>query len=88
MPLDDVAIDSRLLDAPIHVKKPSYVCLPADVDGSGVPDEGVAQCCYQTKGPAPIRPVPAEITDSFGTLQLGLSKPSLVCQPCSAQVPE
>jgi subtilisin-like proprotein convertase family protein len=83
--VQDLPVTTTLQPDTVDVKKPTLVCLPADKDGAGVSDPEIAQCCYKAKGTA-LKPAEnVQISDDFGTLQLGLSKPGLVCQPCSVQ---
>jgi subtilisin-like proprotein convertase family protein len=85
VPVEDVSLITLVQPDTADVKKPALVCLPANKDGSGVTELDIAQCCYQVKGGAlkPARNV--QVSDEFGTLQLSLSKPGLLCQPCSVQ---
>jgi hypothetical protein len=40
-------------------------------------------CCYKIKGAKFNPPKQVEIQDQFGTLQMGLKMPALLCQPCA-----
>ena len=87
VPVNALPLSSDLQMGTVDVKKPSFVCMPADKDGSGVSEPSVAQCCYQAKGTTLKPATGVQVTDDFGSLQLGLSKPSMMCQPCSVLLP-
>jgi cysteine-rich repeat protein len=64
-----------------EVKKPKYLCNPADKNGSGIADPNLHYCCYQVKCATGV--VAAyDIEDQFGELRLETKKPKFVCNPC------
>ncbi len=70
----------------IEVKKPSLLCAPVDKEGSGINDPETHLCCYKIKGTKLDPPAEVEIEDQFGTLELKVKKPELICLPCSKTV--
>jgi hypothetical protein len=70
-------------DGPFDVKKPSLFCNPADKNGEGILNPLDHLTCYQVKGPKLLkddRPK-VEVANQFGTLQLEVQKPFLLCVP-------
>ena len=68
-------------DGDFEVKKPSLLCVPVDVNGSGTANPDELLTCYKSKGPKldkNDRPR-VEITNQFGTAQLEILKPASVC---------
>jgi phospholipase C len=68
-------------DGDFEVKKPSLLCVPVDVNGSGTANPDELLTCYKSKGPKldkSDRPR-VEITNQFGTAQLEILKPANVC---------
>jgi hypothetical protein len=70
----------------IDVKKPSLLCTPVDKAGEGIIDLNAHLCCYTIKGTKLNPSVDVEIDDQFGTLELNVKKPKLICLPCSKTV--
>ena len=65
------------------VKKPAFVCIPAEVpSGAGLMNPTAYQCCYKLSAPKLDPGVDLSIVDGFGSLDLEIKKPSLVCRPC------
>jgi subtilisin-like proprotein convertase family protein len=83
--VQDVPMTTTLQADLVDVKKPNVVCLPADKQGAGVSDPAIAHCCYKAKGTALKPAAGVQVSDDFGTHQLGLTKAGLVCVPCSVQ---
>jgi hypothetical protein len=64
------------------VKKPAFLCQPADKNGSGIVDANLNYCCYQVKCDPTKIPTNYDITDQFGGLRLQTGKAFLICNPC------
>jgi cysteine-rich repeat protein len=65
-----------------EVKKPKFLCNPAQVNGGPIQIPSLHYCCYQTKCVPKKVAVAYDITDQFGTLRLETKKPKFVCTPC------
>jgi len=77
-------VDQFGADPDVDVLKPFMICNPADKNGSGISDPTAHLCCYKIKGRKVVPPLKqVETGDQFGTLQLEVLKPQLMCQPCS-----
>ena len=86
VPAEGMQLDDELATDSVSVKKPSLVCNPADT-GSGIADATAHKCCYKLKGTTlePLKQL--EIIGTVGgTLKLELSKPQLMCEPCSRMI--
>jgi hypothetical protein len=76
-------IDRYSYDFPI-VKKPELFCSPASIGGSPLTDTHAQQCCYRV-GKAFLSGISESVIDPLGApLELGLSRRSMVCEPCVA----
>jgi hypothetical protein len=65
------------------VKKPSLFCNPVDKNNEGIVNAADHLTCYTVKGPKlqkQDRPK-VEIANQFGTLELEVQKPFLLCVP-------
>lgn len=80
--VDALPLDDQFGPDTVQVKKPLFLCNPAD-SGAGINAPQSNICCYMIDGTNldPARSV--EIEDQFGTLQLKVKRPDLLCQPCS-----
>lgn len=85
--LDGFQLDDEFGADMVRVRKPALVCNAAAAGGSGVANPGAHLCCYQVRAANPQPPASAGISDSFGTLELGIKKPQMLCQPCSLAAP-
>jgi cysteine-rich repeat protein len=65
-----------------EVKKPKFLCNPADKNGSGIADSNLHYCCYQVKCLPKKVTAAYDITDQFGLLRLETKKPKFLCNPC------
>jgi subtilisin family serine protease len=77
-----------LNDGAFSVKKPYLICNPAERNGRGVHHPAPHLVCYKIKGPKISKgdQPSVEAADGFGTLQLRLKKPFLLCVPSSKTV--
>jgi subtilisin family serine protease len=72
-----------LNDGTFALQKPHLICNPADVNGAGIRHTAPHLVCYKIKGPKISRGdrPSVEAEDSFGTAQLRLMKPFVLCVP-------
>jgi hypothetical protein len=80
--VQDLPVEDAFATGAADVSKPYLVCAPAGVDGAAVPTEN-ALCCYKMKGAKLSPPVDVEASDAFGTLQLELKAPKVLCTVCT-----
>lgn len=82
--LPDQSVVDEFSDGTADVKKPALVCVPAEVPmGSGLIDPGAYQCCYKVSASKLDPAVELSTTDGFGSLEIEIKKPALVCRPCA-----
>lgn len=79
-------IDQFGSEANVGVLKPFLLCNPADKNGSGIGDPSAHLCCYKIKAQKPDPKPQVQVADQFGTLQLLVVKPQLLCQPCTKTI--
>jgi hypothetical protein len=83
-PQTGLAITDAISSTPVDLSKPALFCSPAGLGAHGVADPDPRQCCYKAKGTKLATPYNLQVTGAqFGTLQLSLSQPSLVCEQCA-----
>jgi len=72
-----------LNDGSFTLKKPHLLCNPVDQDGAGIEHPAARLVGYKVKGPKLSKgeQPSVEVEDEFGTLQLRLRKPFLLCVP-------
>jgi hypothetical protein len=77
-----------LNDGSFLVTKPHLVCNPVDVDGDAIEHPAAHLVCYKLKGPKISRHdrPSVEAEDRFGTVQLQVKKPFLLCVPAAKSV--
>jgi hypothetical protein len=70
-------------DGAFDVKKPFLLCNPSDVNGEGIANPADHLTCYKVKGPKLLKPDrPAvDVQNRFGSVQLAVKKPFLLCVP-------
>jgi hypothetical protein len=84
---DDVAVVDGLATDTVDTTKPALYCEPVGLAGAPIEDPAAQQCCYKVKGSKLAAPVVLDTMGAVGgTLQLEVSKPSLVCEPCSSSL--
>jgi hypothetical protein len=81
--LEGLELEDQFGSESVKVSKLFFVCAPVDKDNTGVKNPDLHMCCYKIKGAKFDPPKEVEIQDQFGTLQMGLKMPQLLCQPCS-----
>jgi YVTN family beta-propeller protein len=72
------------------VTKPSLVCVPVGLGGSGIPEPGLRVVCYaaqDAKQQAKFAAASVSATNEFGALQLGLTKTASLCLPSTITFP-
>jgi hypothetical protein len=77
--------DQFATDSNVAVTKPFLFCTPSDKNSGGIIDPITHLCCYKVKGQTLSPPAETKITDQFGTLELGIKKPQVLCQPCTEE---
>jgi hypothetical protein len=80
--LEGLELEDQFGNDSVKVSKLFFVCAPADKENSGVTDPELHMCCYKIKGTKLEPPEQVEVEDQFGTLQMELKVPQLLCQPC------
>jgi hypothetical protein len=80
-----VSLDDQFGPQPqVEVKKPFLLCTPTSKNGEPVEDPEGHRCCYKVKGPKFAVDKKVEVSDQFGSLQLGkIKKAQLLCTSCS-----
>jgi polyhydroxybutyrate depolymerase len=75
-------------DGDFDVKKPSLFCNPVNKNNEGIVNAADHLTCYTVKGPKlPKQDRPkVEVANQFGTLQLEVQKPFLLCVPSTKSV--
>jgi hypothetical protein len=80
------AVDGLATDT-VDTKKPALYCEPVSVNGAPIDDPAAQQCCYKVKGTKLASPVVLDTLGAVGgDLELEVSKPSLVCEPCASMI--
>ncbi|MFN2427185.1 MAG: hypothetical protein ABR587_12145 [Candidatus Binatia bacterium] len=84
---DDVTVADELSTSPADVKSPALYCLPAGIDGVVASNPDPTMCCYKATG-AKLATAARRRTLGleFGSLDVELSKRSLVCEQCGGSV--
>ena len=78
-----VPVSDEFATGPVDIKSASLYCAPAGYAGQPVSDPDPRQCCYKVTGAKLDPAVTVQVAGALGgTLQLELSKPSLVCEQC------
>jgi hypothetical protein len=82
-----LAVVDGLASDTVDTKKPALYCEPVGISGAPIEDQAAQQCCYKVKG---AKLASAAVVDTLGAiggdLELEISKPSLVCEPCSSML--
>jgi hypothetical protein len=82
-----IAVVDGLATDTVDTKKPALYCEPVGVDGSPIEDQAAQQCCYKVKGSKLPSAVVVNTAGAIGgALELEVSKPSMVCEPCSSML--
>jgi hypothetical protein len=81
--LESLPLEDQFGSESVKVSKLFFVCAPADKNNTGVNNPDLHMCCYKIKGAKFDPPKQVEVQDQFGTLQMGLKMPQLLCQPCT-----
>jgi hypothetical protein len=63
----------------ITIHTPLYLCAPTDKNGVAAKDKTTHYLCYQEEGKAVNRK--AAITNQFGTINLAILTPAMLCAP-------
>jgi hypothetical protein len=79
--IDGVSLEDELSTRDASLKKPLFVCLPVNRDGSGSV-QTTAICCYQSKEPKLASKTDLTTGDTLGTLDIRVAKPKMLCLPC------
>jgi len=85
--LDSLAVTDGLATDSVKVSKPALYCAPVALGAAAVTDSTAHQCCYKATGPAlSATSIIDAISLDGSTLHLGVSKQSMVCEPCTRTV--
>lgn len=79
--IDGVSLEDALATRDASLKKPAFVCLPVNRDGSGT-IQTTAICCYQSKEAKLASKTDLTTNDMLGTLDVRVAKPKMLCVPC------
>jgi hypothetical protein len=84
---DGVAVVDGLATDTVDVQKPALYCEPVGINGAPIEDQAAQQCCYKVKGTKLASPAVLDTLGAVGgDLELEVSKPSLVCEPCTSML--
>ncbi len=75
-------------DGVFTLTKPTHLCNPTSVDSSAISNAADHLTCYKVKGPTlmPQQRPSVEVTDLYGTLELQILRPALLCAPSSKTI--
>lgn len=79
--INGISLEDQLAMRDASVKKPVFVCLPVNRDGSGTV-QTTAICCYKSKEPKLGSKTDVTTDDTLGTLDIRVAKAKMLCVPC------
>jgi hypothetical protein len=78
--------DQFVNDTGVEVKKPFLICNPTNVNGGGINNPSDHLSCHKVKADKLSPPAKVTATDMFGSIDLELKKPFVLCLPSSKSV--
>jgi hypothetical protein len=84
VPVEDLPLADEFGTSTVQVKKPSYVCSQAGVDGAPAPTTDAHTCCYKMKGTKLSPAAEVQTEDQFGMIRQRVQTPKLFCTACTS----
>jgi len=84
--MSGVSLVDQFATRDASLKKPAFVCVPVNRDGSGTV-QTTAICCYKSKEPKPGSKTDVTTEDTLGTLDVRVVKAKMLCLPCQVSAP-
>ena len=88
-PVSGLRVDDAYATQNVDITGPMAVCNTADVEDEGIAHPGKKLCCYRiSEDPLESKLKVTTTDERFGTQQLKIKRPLMLCEPCSASVPQ